>query len=351
MISWLKDIFKSFLQGKTISQVEEDYKDLIEEDYKVEENKPKQGFIGSLLSKYYPIWLIIMILIMLAAITSKYWSKFIFKNIRPYILDVSSRWSWWGFSIFVIFGSLLGYIWGWRMLHLDIEVKQLFNITQDVLPAWAFFKHTVMLGDKMVLGFSYEDLFFYPVGNAFAYLMYKCIGVDNLLKDFKFEIKIKGNIIFLLSLITFSMWAHAFVDFGGRIMVECFVPLGVMLYFLCLNYINFKRFLIFQLWVIFMVFLWDFTSVTLFKKLADVFNLPFDHLSMWFYGIKSTSGNISSVLWKKDVWAWFFKREPFSILVTFPLVTSVWSVGLIAFIENLGDFICVQKRRGRGLKD
>jgi hypothetical protein len=100
------------------------------------------------------------------------------------------------------------------------------------------------------------------------------------------------------------------------------------------NHINIKRFLGYIVFVIVLVWIWDFTSVSMFPVISEKFGLPYNHLSMWFYRINGINETIQSVIFRKENWAWVFNREPLSILITFPVSTSFWVAGLITFIEK-----------------
>jgi hypothetical protein len=318
-------ISSAWVNGMTMSKMHTVYEKEIEKEYKIAANSKKIPILTWILSKQYVCVLISEIVFTLTFILFVMRPSMLKGKLKEIFIDVKSRWSWFGFFGYVVIATMVGYTWAWRILNGDVLTKHLFP--GDIVPCWSFFHFTSIL-PKEIIGFVIEDVLFYPVGAAFSYAMYKLIGVDKLIGDFKNRIKISK--IFILLYIAVILFIYSFVDFTSMVTVQCYFLIGMPLVIMFMNKINLKKTMIYILFVICTGWFLDFIGVTLFPMLAKITKLPIEHLSMWYYKI----GDIHSQLLSGQSWAWFHGREPFSILITFLLCTSIFSIGVIKFLED-----------------
>ena len=326
MISKIYGLISSaWKDGLTMAKIYETYKPEIEAEYKIKVNTKKIPILTWILSKQYFCVLISEILFTLTCIVFMLHPNKLKGKLKDLFIDVKSRWSWYGFFGYVIAATIVGYTWAWRILNGDVLTKQLFG--KAIIPCWSFFSFTSIF-PKEIIGFTIEDVLFYPVGAAFAYVMYKIIGVDKLVGDFKNRIKIsKYFVLFYTAIILFI---YSFVDFTSMVTIQCYFLIGIPLVVWFLNKINLKKLIIYIIFVLCTGWFLDFIGVSLFHILAQLTKWPVEHLSMWFYKI----GPIHSQLLNDNSWAWMHGKEPFSILVTFLLCTPIFSVGVIKFLED-----------------
>ena len=185
-------------------------------------------------------------------------------------------------------GSIAGWVWGFIMLQYDSH-----------FPGWLFPPWAVT-GIEFIL--PIEDLLFYPFCTLIFYIIYRKIKIS----DESWNSNLAQNILisFYRILILFYL---IFTSLCGRAVALMFALPGLLLFIYAKDRVNIKKYLLFQLILIFINTIWDWWAVSWMHYLPNM-----SWASQWAYITFNERGEYlhSKIFldFGKHAWAWIFNN-------------------------------------------